>query len=44
MFRDLYHAGTNELTDALKGVTHLLENTASGDLRQSQGKLVLRKR
>jgi hypothetical protein len=43
MFRDLHHAGMNELTDALKGVTHLLENTASGDLRQSQGEPELRR-
>jgi hypothetical protein len=43
MFRDLHRAGTNELTDALKGVTHLLENTASGDLRQSQGEPELRR-
>jgi hypothetical protein len=43
MFRDLHPAGTNKLTDALKGVTHLLENTASGDLRQSQAKPELRR-
>jgi hypothetical protein len=32
MFRDLHRAGTNELTDTLKGVAHLLENTTPGDL------------
>jgi len=43
MFRDLHHAGTNELTDTLKGVAHLLENTASADLRQSQAEPELRR-
>ncbi len=44
MFRDLHRAGPNELTDALKGVTHLLENTASSDLRQSQAEPEHRRR